>query len=76
MREPTALEMWLRWEGNHLKVEFLPEGIILGGGEPQYVVKLSSPLGSYMGSHAKTIERALHEVEAELDRRHRGQGDE
>ena len=66
-----ALEKWLSWDGNSLKVRYLPDGLMYGGSDPEWLVELSAPLGSYKGSRGATIIEAMTDVAAELSKRHK-----
>jgi hypothetical protein len=64
-----ALAKWLSWEGNFLKVSYFPDGIRPFASAPEWTAELSSPLGSYKGSHGATIGEAIADVAAELSKR-------
>lgn len=70
-RPVEALAKWLSWDGNSLKIKYLPDGISFGSSSPSWLVELSAPMGSYMGSHGATIEEALANVDNELSKRHK-----
>ena len=82
-----ALKQWLSWDGNFLKVRYMPDGLtnveklfsdqLQGIGylspksRPEWLVELSAPLGSYAGSHSVSLVEAIAAVNDELTKRHK-----
>ena len=64
-----ALKQWLSWDGNYLKVRFMPNGLTNVEPRPEWLVELSTPLGSYKGSHSPSVVEAIAAVNDELSKR-------
>ena len=66
-----ALKQWLSWDGNFLKVRYMPDGLTNVEPRPEWLVELSAPLGSYVGSHSVSLVEAIVAVNDELTKRHK-----
>jgi len=66
-----ALQKWLSWEGNFLKVKYLPDGLSFSSDGPEWLVELSAPLGSYKGACGSTLDDAIINVNHELAKRNK-----
>lgn len=66
-----ALQEWLSWEGNFLKVKYLPDGLSFCSDDPDWLVELSAPLGSYKGSHGPILDDVIIDVNHELTKRNK-----
>ncbi len=64
-----ALEKWLSWKGNMVKIRYHPDGVHPLSTKSEWTAELSAPLGSYAGSRGSTVIEALNDLNAELSKR-------